>query len=117
MPAPLSLDLRRRIVEAARSMPQKAVAERFSVGLATVQRLVARARAGQSLAPKPHNSGPDRVVGPEGEALFADWLAEDPSLTQAKLAERFTGETGQRICRQTAGRTLKRMGYVLKNRR
>lgn len=117
MPAPLSLDLRRRIALAARSMPQKAVAERFSVGLATVQRLVTRERAGEPLDAKPHNGGPDRIIGPEGEALFAEWLAESPSLTQADLAERFGAATGQPISRQTAGRTLQRMGQTLKKSR
>jgi transposase len=116
MPAPLSIDLRRRIVEAARSMPQQIVAERFAVGLATVQRLVARERAGEPLAAKPHHGGPDRLVGPEDEGLFAAWLVENPSLTQAELAERFGAETGRPISRQTAGRTLQRMGYVLKKR-
>ena len=46
MPAPLSLDLRRRIVEAAKTRSQAAVAEQFSVARATVQRLVALARQG-----------------------------------------------------------------------
>lgn len=114
MPAPLSLDLRRRIVAAARSMPQKVVAERFSVGLATVQRLVTRERAGGPLEAKPPNGGPNRIIGPEGEALFVKWLAENPSLTQADLAERFGAATGQPISRQTAGRTLRRMGHTLK---
>jgi len=114
VPAPLSLDLRRRIVEAARSSSQRAVAERFAVGLATVGRLVARARAGEPLTPKPHDGGPGRLVGPDGEARFAAWLAENPSLTQAELAERFAAEAGRPISRQTAGRTLRRMGYALK---
>lgn len=45
-------------------MPWKTVAERFSVGLATVQRLVARERAREPLAAKPHGGGSYRITGP-----------------------------------------------------
>jgi transposase len=116
MPAPISLDLRRRIVEAARSQPQAAVAARFAVSLASVERFVRLDREGAPLAPKPHNGGPERRVGPEGQARFAAWLAEDPSLTQAGLAARHGADAERPISRQTAGRTLARMGYTRKKR-
>lgn len=66
---PLSLDLRRRIVVAARTQPQKEVARRFDVGLATVQRLLQRERAGASPAPAdpPASSAPStRPLSPVG---------------------------------------------------
>lgn len=116
MPAPLSIDLRRRIVAAAATEPQQDVAGRFAVGLATVQRLAARARRGEPLAAKPHNGGPARLVGPDAEATVADWLAEDPSLTQAQIAHRLAALLGRPVSRQTAQRTLRRMGYSRKKR-
>lgn len=116
MPAPLSLDLRRRIVAAATTDTQEAVAARFAVGLATVERLVARARRGEPLTPKPHNGGPARLVGSDAEAAVASWLAEDPSLTQAEVAHRLAALLGRPVSRQTAQRTLQRMGYTRKKR-
>jgi transposase len=117
MAAPLSLDLRRRIVDAARSLSQRAVAERFAVSIPTVQRLVARERRGQSLKPtEPERHGPAPRVDADGEALFAAWLAENPSLTQAELARRFSAETARPISRITAGRALARMGYTRKKK-
>lgn len=112
MPAPLSIDLRRRIVAATRTRSQAAVAELFSVAPATVQRLLALERAG-SLAPKPHSGGPPRRLGPDHHALVAEWLLEDPSLTQAQIAERLRSH-GAPVSRQTAGRTIARMGYTRK---
>lgn len=112
MPAPLSLDLRNRIVEAARTHPHRAVAKRFAVSVATVERLVARDRAGESLEPKPHGGGAERLVGKRGERLLTQWIEENPTLTQTTLAARFEKETGQTISRQTVGRTLARLGYI-----
>lgn len=114
MPAPLSLDLRRRIVAACATASQAAVAARFSVGRATVQRLVYLARAGD-VVPKPHNGGPRRTVTPAGEALVREHLAENPSLTQFQIAARLA-QAGFDVSRQTAGRTLARMGYTRKKR-
>lgn len=112
MPAPLSLDLRQRIVEAARSASHRAVAKRFAVSVATVERLVARDRNGEPLAPKPHSGGADRLIDEDGEHLLSQWLDENPTLTQTALARRFHAETGQKISRQTVGRVLARIGYV-----
>lgn len=114
MPAPLSPDLRRRIVAATRTRSQATVAAQFAVARATVQRLVYLDRAGD-LAPKPHNGGPRRRLGPDHEALVRYGLAEDPSLTQAELATRLS-EAGCPVSRQTAGRTIARIGYTRKKR-
>ena len=117
MPAPLSIDLRRRIVAAVKTRSQSAVAARFCVARSTVQRLVYldRASAG-AVAAKPHNGGPQRAVTSEHEALVRAWLAENPSLTQAELARRLW-DAGCPVSRQTAGRTLARMGYTRKKKR
>lgn len=114
MPAPLSLDLRRRIVEAAKTRSQPTVAVQFSVARATVQRFVALARQG-NVAAKPHGGGQARLLGDEHHALVAAWLAENPSLTQAEIAGRLR-ERGVAVSRQTTGRTLARMGYTRKKK-
>lgn len=120
MPAPLSHDLRHRIVAATVTASQADVAARFAVGRATVQRLVYLHRSG-SLAPKPYRAR-SRTVTEHGQALVAEValvaeaLALDPSLTQAELAARLA-DAGLVVSRQTVGRTLKHMGYTRKKRR
>lgn len=115
MAAPLPIELRTRIVEALREHTPTEVAQRFDVGIATVHRYARAVREGHSLVPKPLPGAP-RIVDAEGEDLFAAWLAENPSLTQADLAARYQAETGTAISRQTAGRTLARMGQTRKKR-
>ena len=112
--APLSFDLRARIVAAAVSDTEEAVADRFHVGRATVQRLVARQRAGSDLATKPHGGGPGRLAPPAAEAALAEWLADAPSLTHAEIAGRLARLRARPVSRQTAQRTLRRMGYTRK---
>jgi len=117
MPAPLSPDLRRRIVAATKTRSQATVAVQFSVARSTVQRFVYLDRATPGdIAAKAHNGGPSRSVAPAGEALVAGWLTEHPSLTQAEIAARLT-DAGLPVSRQTAGRTLARMGYTRKKSR
>ena len=62
MPAPLSIDLRQRIIKAyeAGGVTQQQVAERFDVGIASVVRLLARKRATGGLEPKPNVGGRSR---------------------------------------------------------
>lgn len=115
MAAPLPLELRSRIVEALCEQSPTEVAKRFDVGIATVHRYARAVREGRSLAPKPLPGG-QRIVDATGEELVAAWLAENPSLTQADLAARYQAETGTPISRQTAGRTIARMGQTRKKR-
>jgi transposase len=107
----VSLDLRRRAVEAynrgAGSLD--AVADRFAVGRASLVRWLALRRRTGSVAPRPHAGGTLPAVTAEGEGLLRAWLAEDPSLSQRKLAARLA-EAGQpAVSQQTVGRTLARM--------
>ena len=94
MPAPLSLDLRRRILEASRTLSASKTAARFDVGIRTVQRLRALSKATGSVAPKtPLAKGPAPLLGPSERALFERLLREAISMTQAEMARRFTEET------------------------
>lgn len=116
MPAPLSLDLRRRIVEAYRRGEGTidAVAERFSVGHATVERLLALERTSGSLEPRPHGGGTEPVVRAEDKPLLMAWMRENPSITQEELAQRYSEVTDRSACQQTMSRALERLDITRK---
>lgn len=116
----LSLDLRQRALDAyARAEGTlETIAARFSVSPASLSRWRRRARVTGSPARSLTRSGPSqRRVTSEGEALVRLWIQEDPSTTQAALAERL-GAAGQAlVCQQTLSRALGRMGITLKKSR
>jgi transposase len=117
MPAPLSPDLRQRIIETYTrggvSMP--APAARFAVSLGSVQRFVRRHRSGADLAPTVRATPLSRrLVQPEHERVIETWIAQAPSLTQRTMASRLTALVGRVVSQQTAGDALRRMGYTYK---
>lgn len=101
MPADFSSDLRARIVEAARTDSASTVAQRFGVSIRTVVRLRARARSGEPLERRQTTFGPARLLSDDDRARFEAYLAENPSMTHAQMAERFEQETGRALSRQT----------------
>ena len=108
MPAPLSADLRRRVLDAARSATAPAVAARFGVSVSTVHRLRRLDREHGSVEPKPHGGGHTPLVSDDDRPLFDGYLAESPSMPHATIARRFEADTGRVISRQTVQRMLAR---------
>ena len=96
---PLSIDLRKRIVEAFEQGEgsRSTLAARFGVGEATVQRLLRLKRTTGSLQPKPSGGS-------------------TPIVSQDELAQRFEQETGQTISQPTVSRVLKRLEITRKKR-
>ena len=119
MAASLSSDLRERIVQAyLRGEGTRAeIAARFDVGPASVDRYVRLYRQSGSVAAKPHAGGPRPRVPDEDRALLEAYLQENPSLTQAELAERYSKETGRHISQRTMSRVLRRFGITRKKKR
>lgn len=116
MPAPLSLDLRRRILAALEAgASQRQVAKRFQVGLATVERLVRRVRLTGSPAPKPRGGGRRATVAETDRELILRWVQAEPDLTQAEMAGRF-GALGRPVSQQAVSRGLRRLGVTRKKR-
>jgi len=118
MPAPLSMDLRRRIVAAYEEggASQQEVADRFDVGVASVVRLWAKHRRGESLEAK---TCPRQEV-PLQNALMDDFqelLDEEPDLPQWMYAESLEARTGRSVSKATVGRMLRKLGYTLKKKR
>lgn len=118
MPAPLSLDLRRRILAALKAgeASQRQVAERFGVAKATVERLARRVRLTGTLEAKPHGGGQvPRITESDRERILG-WLRLEPDLTQEEMARRFEA-LGRPVSQQGVSRGLKRLSITRKKRR
>ena len=123
MPAPLSLDLRRRILAAvlAGGATQRQVADRFAVGLATVEDLLRRYRDTGSVEPKAYRRGPARLLSDADDVQVERYLdpehGGDVGLTLGQLVDRFEADTGRRVSEMTLSRALVRREVTRKKRR
>ena len=115
MPKPLSLDLRRRVLEASRSDTAEATALRFNVSVTTVERLRALERETGSVSPRAHGGGRKRSLSEEDRSCFEAFLREDVSMTHAEMAERFTNEK-RPVSRATVQRYIEKWGLTRKKR-
>jgi transposase len=118
MGSPLSLDLRQRIITAWQQCEGtwKELAERFGVGEATVDRLVARFRRSGSVAPDPHSGGQSHLIPDEALPTVQLLLDAKPDITIEELAEVYRRESGKRVSRPTMSRAVARLGYSRKKR-
>ena len=108
MPPPLSADLRRRVLDAARSASASQVAARFGVSVITVHRLRRLDRLHGSIAPRPHAGGKPRLITDDDRPFFDACLAENPSMPHERIARRFAEQTGREVSRSTVRRALAR---------
>lgn len=112
----LWLDLRERIVAACEAgASQASVATRFGVCAKTVQRLVARAAAGQ-LARAPIAGRRARLC-PEQEEQLVSLLNEDVNWTVAQVCQVWQQRTGQHVPRSTMHDAMRRVGARFKKSR
>ena len=108
MPAPLSADLRRRVLDAARSATAPETAARFGVSVPTVHRLRRLSRLHGAVDPKPHGGGRLALLSDDDRPHFDGYLADDPSMPHETMARRFEADTGRALSRQSVQRTLAR---------
>ena len=73
MPAAYSMDLRQRVVDAYKpgETTYQAIAQQFSLGVASVNRWLSKKRRTGSVAPAAHGGGPVRQIRGEGKQLLA----------------------------------------------
>jgi len=113
----ISMDLRKRIVAAYKrgEGTQKALARRFAISKASVERYLRLYREKGVVEPKPWPGGKGREIIKESDrATILSWLKESPDITQAELAERFSKLQGRSVGRSTIGFALKRLGITRK---
>lgn len=117
MPAPLSGDLRVRIIAAWQTGEHTwaELAERFGVGVATVNRLVGRFRATGSVAPTRQRYGAAPKLDATAVLVVESLLRERPDSTLAELVQALREETGLHVSEATMGRTVRfRLGWSRK---
>lgn len=109
------MDLRERIVAAcANGATQQKVSLQFGVCLKTVQRYVARARAGE-LAPKPL-PGKARRLSAGGHQKLAELVSQRSDWTLLSLSEALWEQTGVRLSTSTLHDALRRQKISYKKR-
>lgn len=108
MPIAYLNDLRLRIVKAflAGKGTRAEMATQFHVSPVSVNRFVRRYRQTNSVAPAPHNKGPQ-------PPLLA-WLQQNSALTQTELTECYNRHTDRPVSQRTISRVLRRMSITRK---
>jgi transposase len=115
---PYSQDLRDRIIQAleAGTATQRAIAARFCVSTAFVEKLWHRWRRSKSSAAKPHAGGRQSALKDHLELLRSE-VATQPDATLADLRERLVAAQGPRVSTATICRALQRLNLPLKKSR
>ena len=96
MPAPLSMDLRQRIIAAyeAKEGSQRQLAKRFKVSLSFIRDLMRHYPETGTVQPKPHRGGAVAKLGKEQLPLVEALVTAQPDALLKELCERFAGQTG-----------------------
>lgn len=114
----LSIDLRRRIVDAVEAGAScRAAAARFGVSVSSAIRFVARARTRGNLKPDKRGGNQRSHRIDAHRDLILAWISETPDLTLAEVAERLDGAVGYRPLPSIVCRFFQRHGVTRKKRR
>ncbi len=119
MVAPLSMDLRERVVAAYEggNGSYASIGASMRVGEATVKRLVKLYRTTGSVEPRERRHGPlPRILDNHYEEL-RKLLVAHPDLTYDELATQWSDVIGFVVSRSAAVKGVKRLGFTLKKRR
>jgi transposase len=119
MPAPLSVDLRMRIVQAylVGEGSQEELAARFAVGRASVARYLGLYRKTAAVQPKRGTPGPKPKLDAAARATLRQLVAERPDATDEEYAELLCDRTGLAVGHATINRALHRLDLTRKKRR
>jgi transposase len=114
----LSVDLRRRVVDAVeRGMSRRRAAVRFGVSASSAIRWTARAAATGEVAPR-KQGGDRKSERIEAHAAFIlTAIASEPDITLAELQRRLVRERGDHFGIGTLWRFFDRRGITFKKRR
>ena len=114
---PFSLDLRQRIVEALQSgQTRPAVAERFGVSLATVDRFAKQWREKKDLSPRPITGRPRAILATQQEVL-QNLITTQKDATLESLSKALEEQTGKKVSLSALQRNLVWLGYSYKKSR
>ena len=117
MAKPYSLELRERVVAAVvvEELPQQEAARLFGVGLASLERWLARWRLGESLgAIEPVNSGRPPLLDQGAYVRLEAQLAAAPDARLSDQVRAWQEATGQHLSAPTLWRALRLLGQTRK---
>lgn len=114
--SPLSSDLRHRIIRAwqVEKLRVPELASRFSVGTATVKRLIRRFRETGSVEPLPHGGGQRPKIPAEKLPRVQRLLEANPDWSIDELAAAYNQREGAKVSRSTMVRAVARLGFTRK---
>lgn len=112
MPAPLSVDLRQRVIAAyeAKEGSVRQLAARFKVSLSFVRDLNRRYRETGAVEPKPHGGGAVAKLGVAQLLMVKALVEAQPDALLEELCERLAQKTGVSV----SGATMQRAVQSLK---
>ena len=109
-------DLRARAVATVDAgMARSEVARAFGVHPRTLERWLARARCGESLADRPRSGRPP-TIPPDQRARLVAQVTATPDATLAQHCAAWAAVTGMRVSRSAMSRELARLHFTLKKR-
>ncbi|MEM8623669.1 MAG: IS630 transposase-related protein [Pseudomonadota bacterium] len=113
----LSVDLRRRVVDAVEAGTScRQAAARFGVGVWSAVRWVARSRKRGHLEPDKRGGNVRSYRIDVHAPLILGWINEKPDLTLSEIAERLSAEVGYRPLPSIVCRFFQRHGLTRKRR-
>ena len=116
MPAPVSVDLRQRIIAAyeAKEGSQRQLAERFKVSLSFIRDLRRHHHETGSVQPRPHGGGAVAKLGKEQLPIVEALVTAQPDAVLEELCERFAQQTGIEVSVSTMQRAVCRLKLSVK---
>lgn len=116
MPRPLPMELRERVVRAYENGEgtYQELAERFDVGIASVNRWLRRSRAGRLEADVKGPTPGSRKIQPEHQAFLREAISEVPDSSAPELVAALREEFGLEVSEATVKRERRRLGFTPK---
>jgi transposase len=111
MPAPYSVDLRKKIIESYKTenITQADLAQRFKISESSVKRYLVLDRKKSDLTPKTEGKGRPRSIDESGDALLKEIIEANPTITLADLSKAFYKKSKIKVGRSVLSRACQRI--------
>lgn len=118
MPAPLSLDIRRRFQRLiGEGLSGREAARRLLISAASASRLGRKIAAGDDLAPKRSGGSKGRGKLAPHHGFLIELVEQDPDITLYELRDALDDAHGLKVHHSAIGYVLERLGFTYKKRR